>query len=179
MGSERLSRALFAVGDTLGEVAKSQAQKDQEEAAAAREENMIRLRQSLSNEELDKRQKFEEGMQETGFSQQKELQGNAQKFQAGEGQKDRSFRASESRRSEDMQRDRWTREDRNLVERESLSQINEIDNRILKIRDAVDKGEYPDPTKAEAEVQRLMDSRRQVQQSTLIRLADMGDPRRR
>lgn len=188
MSGERASRALLAASDSLGAMAQMSWQKDQAQAQADREENLMRLRQKMSNEELDKRQGFDVANEESRF--QHNLKANeVEAVQRGkETAEERKWREQQARtehgwqtaaagRSEIFQRENWTRQDRDAIERQVTSQISTIDGRILNIRDAVDKGEYPDPTKAEAEVKRLMDERDKTNRDLIARLADMGDPR--
>jgi hypothetical protein len=188
MSSERASRALLAASDSLGQLAQLSWQKEQAQAQAEREENMLRLRQKLSNEELDKRQGFDVQNEESRFQhnltaaeREAELRGKESKeerqWRERQARIERGWQVSDRGSAAALQRENWTRQDREAIERQALSQISTIDSRILDLRDAIDKGEYPDPSKAEAEVKRLLTERQQAHVSMIARLADMGDPR--
>lgn len=188
MSSERASRALLAASDSLGQMAALSWQQEQAKAQAEREENMLRLRQKLSNEELDKRQGFDVANEESRFQHnlkvnevEAERRGKEtaeeRKWREQQARTERGWQNADRTRAESLQRENWTRQDRDAIERQAAAQASTIDGRILDIRDAVDKGEYTDPTKAEGEIKRLMAERDRIRTDTIARLADMGDPR--
>jgi hypothetical protein len=188
MSDQRASRALLAASDSFGQMAQMSWQQEQERAQADREENMLRLRQKLSNEELDKRQGFDVQNEESRFQhnlkvneaeavQRGKETAEERKWREQQARTERGWQVQDRGRAESLQRENWTRQDRDAIERQATAQASTIDGRILDIRDAVDKGEYPDPTKAEGEVKRLMAERDRIRTDTIARLADMGDPR--
>lgn len=188
MSSERASRALLAASDSFGQMAALSWQQEQAKAQADREENMLRLRQKLSNEELDRRQGFDVQNEETRFQhnltaaeREAEIRGKETKeertWREQQARTERGWQVADRTRAEGMQRENWTRQDRDAIERQSASQISTIDGRILDIRDAVDEGDCTDATKAESEIKRLMAECDRVRTDTVVRLAHMGDPR--
>lgn len=177
MGSERLSRALLTASDSLGQMAQMSWQKEQQAADAEREENMIRLRQKLSNEELDKRQGFEKENEATRFANNMTVAATERGYRQEETAAERKFRTQMAGREEGMQRERWKREDLDRVERSGLAQIGSFDNRIMELRDAIAKGEYTETAQAEQEISALQRARASAEAALQARLADMGDPR--
>lgn len=179
MGSERLSRALLTASDSLGQMAQMSWQKEQQAADAEREENMIRLRQKLSLEELDKRQGYERENEQTRFSNNMKVAETERGWRQEETEAERKFRLGLVSREEGMQRERWKREDLDRVERSGLSQISAFDDRIMELRDAIAKGEYTETAQAEQEISALQRARASAEAALQARLADMGDPRYR
>lgn len=177
MASDNASRALLALGQGLGNLASMSWQREQAAADAERQENLERLRQGHDVRMAERREAHDRTME------QQRVDSNVRLAEVERGHRrseaDTAFARQKELlgREEGLQRERWGREDRMQVERMAQSQMEEIDGRILDIRDAIDKGEYTDPVKAEQEIGRLRDQRARVRQDLIIRLADMGDPR--
>lgn len=179
MSSERLSRALLTASDSLGQMAQMSWQKEQQAADAEREENMIRLRQKLSLEELEKRQGYERENEQTRLNNNMRVAETERGWRQEETREERQFRLGLAAREEGMQRERWKREDLDRVERSGLSQISAFDDRIMELRDAIAKGEYTETAQAEQEISALQRARASAEAALQARLADMGDPRYR
>lgn len=159
-------------------------QKEMQAANDARQENLERLRHSNDLELAGRRESHDVAMEDKRVAANTAQAATEHQYRAGEIAGNQQFQTKVAGREEALTRERWTREDRQSVERNALSQISDIDGRILKLSDTLGeaqmKGEVMDPAGAEslkAEIAGLRQQRDQLRQETIFRLADMGDPR--
>lgn len=184
MSSPRIARALLPVGQALGQMAEMSWHQDMATAEAERQDNLARLRHTQDLEMEGRREAHDVSMESSRVQANKDQSVVEHDYRSKEIEGNQAFQTKMAGREESLTRERWTREDRSAVEMQGARDINQLDERILKLTDTLGeaemKGEVMDPAgsqRIQQEIAGLRDQRTQARQALIFRLADMGDPR--
>lgn len=193
------SRALLSLGEGLGQLAERVGKREHDAMLMAREENLVRLRAKLEeqgNISQFGRQKELIGMEEAArgrgadreeaFTLKRDAHGQA--FETTQAVERRKHELTMAGREEAMQRGRWKREDLQQFERSYAAQVDDIDDRIVKVKDKIrddrarstNTGVAPDESVLAERLEEI--TQLQGQKSLLVQqrgemLANMGDTR--
>lgn len=182
MASERLSKALMAIGDGLGQMAEKRVQDERELARRTHDEAMMRLRGKMNKDAAAEDRRFRSEEREKDRASTAGQRDADRRASQADREADRTFNAEQRGADRSLMTERMDSTERKTIRSSYTTQLKSIEARIDDWRrshiEAKSQGLMtPEQSKQfEAAVMRLEGERRNTKLQMITALRDAGDP---